>query len=109
MNKEEFVKEIRAIEDIQSEYDELNRELSTIFGSDSTAENGFLPLFYKMRDRAIKYISLIVDDSDGWIMWYFDEVVGSVDGMDCTPHKDAEKANCKNAYDLWDIIQIANN
>ena len=107
MEKDKFIEEIRNIESLQAKYSRKNGELASLFGCDSTAENGFLPLFYKMRDTAIKHLSNLAGDNGEWCLWFFDEVTNHENKMECTPKKGVDKIMCKNAYDLWDIIQAA--
>ena len=103
MTKDEFVKEVKEIEQLQKEYDFYNEKLSSLFGIDSTAENSFLPLFFKMRDNAVKHLSQIVGDKDEWLNWYFSEVLETHSVLSATIH--GEEIECVNAFDIWGIIQ----
>lgn len=103
MTKEQFIKSIKEIEHIQREYESQNDKLAILFGRDSTAENSFVPLFFKMRDSAIKHLSTILEDKDKWINWYFDEVLQTDTLLSVTIK--GEEIKCGNAFALWEILQ----
>lgn len=103
MTKEQFIKSIKEIEYIQREYESQNDKLATIFGIDSTAENSFMPLFFKMRDSSIKHLSSVLGDKDQWVNWYFDEVLQTDNLLSATIN--GEEIKCGNAFSLWEIIQ----
>jgi hypothetical protein len=103
MNREEFIQEVNQIIEMEDKFDESGKHIAILFGEHGENDNVFNEHFYNMRDKAISLLSICVGDTDSWISWYIEGIDSFEEGLmfsiDNVDH------SCKNAGDLYDLIQ----
>ena len=100
MKKEVFLNEIKRLESLKKEADELYKTAAKVFGPDIC--NGRLhEVYYYTFDAACEYLSRLAGDSADWVNYYFYECRETAG---CA-HINGKQYRVNTTRQLWTVIQ----